>query len=112
MGAGLNLNMGVVRGNGVEHTDTLPEYVESRDVESRGGEFGESREGESRGGEFGESRGESRGGEFGESRDGESRGGEFGESRNGKNVGHDIICVSGAVSSFTLLPVSVCNKAP
>ena len=94
MGAGLNLNMGVVRGNGVEHTGTLPEFLESRDVESRGGE---SRDGERRGGE---------------SRDGESRGGEFGESRDGENVGGDIIFVSGAVSSFTLLPVWVCNKAP
>ena len=52
--------------------------------------------------------GKSRGGEFGK-----SRGGEFGESRDGERVGVDIIFVSeDTVSSFTLLPVWVCNKAP
>ena len=90
MGAGLNLNMGVVRGNGVEHTGTsssgFGEFVESIGGESRGDEFGKSRDGEF----------------------GKSRGGEFGERVDG-----DIIFVSGdAVSSFTLLPVWVCNKAP
>ena len=48
-----------------------------------------------------------------ESIGGKSRGGEFGESRDGERVGGDIIFVSGdTVSSFTLLPVWVCNKAP